>query len=67
MILKLLPEIERIFDALKLPPLLNEYSIRKLCENCNFSNEKARNELGYIPRPFEATLIDTLEWIKTRE
>ena len=37
MIVKLLPQIEKTFDLLKLPPVLNEYSIRKLCENCNFS------------------------------
>ncbi len=63
---KILPSIENIFEMANIPPVLNEYSLRKICENCNFSNEKARNELGYIPRPFEATLIDTLEWIKKR-
>lgn len=61
---KILPSIETIFEIAKIPPVLNEYSLRKLSENCNFSNEKARNELGFIPRPFEATLIDTVEWIK---
>ena len=64
---KILPSIENIFEIANIPPVLNEYSLRKLCENCNFSNEKAYTELGFIPRPFEATLIDTIEWIRTRD
>ncbi len=64
---KILPSIENIFEMANIPPVLNEYALRKLCENCNFSNKKAQDELGYIPRPFEATLIDTLEWIKSRD
>ena len=67
MIVKLLPEIEKVFDALKLPPLLNEYSIRKLCENCNFSCFKAKVELGYDPMTLEESLRDTVAWMKTRE
>lgn len=67
MIVKLLPEIEKVFDALKLPPLLNEYSIRKLCENCNFSCFKAKVELGYNPMTLEESLRDTVAWMKTRE
>ncbi len=67
MIIKLLPEIEKIFDALKLPPLLNEYSIRKLCENCNFSCFKAKSELGYNPMTLEESLRDTIEWMKARK
>lgn len=67
MIVKLLPEIEKVFDALKLPPLLNEYSIRKLCENCNFSCFKAKVELGYDPMTLEESLRDTVAWMKARE
>lgn len=64
---KILPSIENIFEIANIPPVLNEYALRKLCENCNFSNEKAKNEIGFVPRPFEATLIDTIEWIKHRD
>lgn len=67
MIVKLLPEIEKVFDALKLPPLLNEYSVRKLCENCNFSCFKARTELGYNPMTLEESLRGTVEWMCERE
>lgn len=67
MIVKFLPEIEKVFDALKLPPLLNEYSIRKLCENCNFSFYKAKYELGYNPMTLEESLNDTVEWMQARK
>lgn len=67
MIIKLLPEIEKVFDALNLPPLLNEYSIRKLCENCNFSCYKARTELGYNPMTLEESLKGTVEWMQARK
>ncbi len=63
----ILPAVETIFEVAKIPPVFNDYSLRKLCENCNFSNEKANKELGFCPRPLEATLIDTLEWIENRD
>ncbi len=66
-IVKVLPEIEKIFDLLKLPPLLNEYSIRKLCENCNFSCFKARTELGYNPMTLQESLADTVRWMEERD
>lgn len=67
MIMKILPEIEKVFDILKLPPLLNEYSVRKLCENCNFSYFKAKVELGYTPMTLEESLRDTVAWMKEHE
>ncbi len=67
MLEKFLPEIGTIFDALKLPPLLNEYSIRKLCENCNFSRYKAKIELGYEPMTLEESLRDTVKWMKEKK
>lgn len=67
MLMRLLPEIEKVFDALKLPPLLNEYSIRKLCENCNFSCFKAKMELGYSPMTLEESLADTVKWMGERD
>lgn len=67
MILAFLPFIEKAFDVLKMPPVLNEYSIRKLCENCNFSCDKARNELGYEPMTLEESLDGTVKWMLERE
>lgn len=67
MIVALLPFIEKAFDVLKMPPVLNEYSIRKLCENCNFSCDKARRELGYDPMTLEESLDGTVKWMYERE
>ncbi len=67
MLMRMLPEIDMVFDALKLPPLLNEYSIRKLCENCNFSCFKAKIELGYKPMTLEESLRDTVKWMEERD
>ena len=66
-IVGLLPTIEKIFDTLKLPPLLNDYSVRKLCENCNFSCFKAKDELGYNPMTLEESLRDTVKWMQERK
>ncbi len=60
---KIISPCVKLMDALKLPPMINEYSIRKLQENFNFSNEKARRELGYEPRPLEVSLRETAEWL----
>lgn len=63
----LIPLCDAVSKAAKLPPMINDYAIRKLCENCNFSNEKARTELGFEARPLADSLRDTLEWLKTNE
>ncbi|MBQ4244260.1 MAG: NAD-dependent epimerase/dehydratase family protein [Clostridia bacterium] len=63
-LLKLCPMIEVLFKAAKLPPVLTPFSINKICENCNFSYEKAAKELGYKPMSAEDSLRDTVKWIK---
>jgi dihydroflavonol-4-reductase len=35
-----------------------------LDNNRQVSHEKATREIGYRPRPFRQTLIDTLQWFK---
>lgn len=62
-----LPACEKVFAMLKLPPMINEYSIRKVCENFNFSNAKAVRDLDFTVRPLEDSLRDTIEWIKETE
>lgn len=66
-LVKCIPLFSKAADLLKLPPVVNEYSIRKICENCNFSCEKARRELGYDPRPLYDSLRDTIAWTKDLE
>ena len=62
-----LPSLELFFDIFNIPPAINSYSLRKICENYNFSFEKAHRELGYYPRPFMTSLKDTVKWVEERE
>lgn len=65
-LLPLVPLISKIFDAAKLPPVLNSFSISKLEENCLFSHKKAEREIGFRPRAIEETLQDTIAWHKEK-
>ena len=42
-------------------PLLTPYSIFTLHTNANFSNEKARKELGFNPRDIKESILDSLD------
>ena len=42
--------------------LYTSVALRALQSNHNISHEKATRELGYQPRPFKETLVDTLQW-----
>lgn len=64
LLLKLCPLIEKMFDLLKLPQVLTPFSIGKICENCNFSYEKAAQDFGYQPMTAEDSLRDTSNWLK---
>lgn len=64
---KAIPLYEKLSNLAKLPPMINEYSIRKISENFNFVNTKARNELGFEPRSLKQSLIDTIEWEKNHK
>lgn len=58
------PLCELYYKILRQPPLFTAYSIYTLNTNANFSNEKAKRELGYKTRPMKQTLIDTVNWLK---
>jgi dihydroflavonol-4-reductase len=60
----LLPLFTAYYKLRKKKPLYNRYSLYTLTSNSSFSNEKARRELGYTIRPFEQTIVDTLNWLK---
>lgn len=64
-LLKLCPLIGAFFKAMKWPPVLTEFSIGKICENCRFSYEKAKTELGYEPMTARKSLEDTVNFIKS--
>ena len=63
----IIPVFEKIFKAANLPPVVNEYAIRKICENCKFSYEKAEKELGYSPMSLDDSLRDTIAWLKEND
>ncbi len=45
-------------------PLFTNESLHALCGNPSVSHAKAARELGYQPRPLEATVADTYEWFR---
>ncbi len=45
-------------------PLFTSVTLKALHSNRNISHEKATRELGYHPRPFQDTVIDTLRWFE---
>ena len=45
-------------------PLYTSVSLRALRSNRNISHKRATLELGYSPRPFHETIIDTLRWFE---
>lgn len=56
------PLAELYYRLLRQKPLYTSYSIHTLESNAVFSHEKAKQALGYEPRPFRETLADTLQW-----
>jgi dihydroflavonol-4-reductase len=45
-------------------PLYTSVSMRALRSNRHISHDRATRELGYQPRPFRETLVDTLRWFE---
>jgi dihydroflavonol-4-reductase len=45
-------------------PLYTSVSMRALRSNRHISHDRATQELGYQPRPFRETLVDTLRWFE---
>ena len=58
------PLSEIYYKIRKEKPLYTKYSLYTLESNSNFSNEKAKKELGYKNRSMEETINDTVKWLK---
>ena len=58
------PVIEGVSRFNGKRPLYTGVSLRALKSNRHISHEKAARELGYRPRPFRETLVDTLRWFE---
>lgn len=51
-----------LFALAEMRPRFTTYSLETLVSNANISNDKARKELGYNPRPLIDSLKDTVAW-----
>lgn len=58
------PFCEVYYNLRKQTPLFTRYSLYTLSSNANFSNEKAKKELGFSNRDISHTIEDTIKWIK---
>jgi dihydroflavonol-4-reductase len=58
------PLSELHYRLLRQPPLYTSYSLYTVGSNACFSHEKATRALGYCPRPLEATIADTVDWLR---
>ena len=61
------PLSECYYALLRQPPLYTRYSLYTLQSNSNFSNAKAKRELGYETRPLEETVQDTIWWLEAQK
>ncbi len=58
------PFIESFAKLRKIRPLYTGYALYTLRSNGLFSNRKAEKQLGYKPRSLEATVRDTVRWLR---
>ena len=61
------PAMEVYYKLAHKTPLFTRYTIRKLTSNCNFSIQKAREELGYQPMSVRESIEDMIAWIRENE
>ncbi len=61
------PLAEIYYKLANQTPIFTRYSIRKLVSNCNFSYEKAKNELSYQPMTAKESFSDMVDWIRENE
>lgn len=45
-------------------PLMTTFSVYNLARNNDFDSTKAKNELGYVARPYTETIRDEVAWLK---
>ncbi len=62
-IAKLFALPSELYDKmLRRRPLYTRYSLYTVTSNCNFSNEKAKSELGATFRPAKESISDAVKW-----
>ena len=60
------PLFEVYYSLKKQTPLFTKYSLYTLSSNANFSNEKAKEKLGFKNRNMKETIKDTVKWINKK-
>lgn len=63
----IVPFFEAYYNLKKQTPLFTKYSLYALSSNSNFSNKKAKEELGYKNRDMKDTIKDTISWLNKKE
>lgn len=53
---------EWYYQATQTRPKFTRYAIETVCSNSQISSDKARRELGYLPRSLADTVRDTVAW-----
>ena len=54
---------EFYYFILRKKPLITHYSVQTLHSNCRFSNDKAKEKIGFSVRPVQESLSDMTHWI----
>lgn len=57
------PFYEMYYNVKGKTPLFTKYSLYTLSSNSNFSNEKAKRDLGFVTRDITDTVKDMIMWI----
>ena len=58
------PLSEAYYAILKSPPLYTRYSLYTISHHVEFTNEKAKKELGFSNRSIRETVADTVCWLE---
>ncbi len=57
-------KVARVREALGIPGPISAEATNLMGQDWRFSTDKARQELGYDPRPLDETLQNTIDWYK---
>ncbi len=58
------PVFEWIAKVTHTRPLYTKYALYTISSNGHFTHDKATAELGYHPRDMQATIADTISWLR---
>lgn len=59
-----LPLLNRSYKKRGVKSVFSNYSLYTIGVNSHFSSQKAKQQLGYVCRPFSQTIADTANWLR---